>query len=184
MVHDLSQDTAAPAAGKSTDARPRQAVAGLMPPELAEATIRECFPSVIARGRPLCKAAAACMRTIVLAPLGWFLLALLFPWRIAPVFERRYTLTNRRLMVRKGWSGRPGHEVKLDAIDDVRLVEGSLDPFYRAGDLEVLSGGHPVLTLHGVPDPESFRQAVLNAVRAWVPGKAKGPFLPASAVKV
>ena len=63
MVHDLSQDTAAPAAGKSTDARPRQAVAGLMPPELAEATIRECFPSVIARGRPLCKAAAWPRRT-------------------------------------------------------------------------------------------------------------------------
>jgi len=47
----------------------------------------------------------------------------------------------------------------------------------------VLSQGKPVLTLRGVGGPEAFRHAVLDAVRAWVPGKAKGVFLPASAVK-
>jgi hypothetical protein len=37
------------------------------------------------------------------------------------------------------------------------------------------------LKLAGVPEPEGFRHAVVNAVKAWVPGKATGPFIPASA---
>ena len=40
------------------------------------------------------------------------------------------------------------------------------------------------MTLPGVPDPESFRQAIFNARNAWVPGMAKRlPFLAASAAK-
>ena len=54
---------------------------------------------------------------------------------------------------------------------------------YLSGTLEVLSKGQVALTLPGVPEPEGFRHAVVNAVKAWVPGKATGPFQPASAVK-
>ena len=63
---------------------------------------------------------------------------------------------------------------------DVRLVPGSIDPFYFSGTLEVLSGGAVKMTLAGVPEPEGFRVAVVNAVKAWVPSKATGPFIPAS----
>ena len=36
----------------------------------------------------------------------------------------------------------------------------------------------------GVPEPEGFRHAVINAVKAWVPGKAAmDGFVPASATK-
>ena len=59
----------------------------------------------------------------------------------------------------------------------------SYDIFYRSGDLQVLSGGKEVLKLTGVPEPESFRHAIVNAVKAWVPEKANGPFIPASATK-
>ena len=47
MVEDLSQrvDMGPPVAGKP--AAPRQAVAGLMPPQLGEARIRETFPSIL-----------------------------------------------------------------------------------------------------------------------------------------
>jgi hypothetical protein len=68
----------------------------------------------------------------------------------------------------------------LADIDDVRVVPDSVDAFYRAGDLEVLSRGQVVMKLPGVPEPESFRHSILNAVRAWVPDKAKGPWVPAS----
>jgi hypothetical protein len=181
MVHDLSQDTAPPAAGGSG---PRQAVAGLMPPQLGEAMIRECWPSVVARGGGIAHVAAALMKTVVLAPLGWLLLGPLFVLRIAPFICRRYTLTNRRLMIRKGLRPSPVQELPLDKIDDVRLGPGGVDPFFRCGDLEVVSNGQVALKLRGVPEPDSFSHAIVNAVRAWVPGKAKGPFQPASAVKL
>jgi hypothetical protein len=178
MVHDLSQDTTAVANGQ----KPRQAVAGLMPPQLAEAMIREVWPSVHGISAGIAGLSAMFMRSIFLAPLGWMLNGLLFARKLAPFLCQRYTLTNRRLMVRRGWKPVPVQEIPLADIDDVRLIADTYDPFYRSGDLQVLSGGKEVLKLAGVPEPESFRQAIINAVRAWGgPDKLKGPFIPASA---
>jgi hypothetical protein len=171
-------DGAAPAAVN------RQAVTGVVPPQLAEARIREAWPSVTARGAGLPRLARALMRSIVLAPLGWLLLAPLFALRIAPFVCKRYTLTNRRVMVQRGWKPAPVKEVPLADVEDVRLVEDTRDDFYRSATLEVVSKGQVVMTLPGVPEPEGFRRAVLNAVAAWVPGKSAGAFVPASAVKV
>jgi hypothetical protein len=184
MVHDLSQDTTppTPADGKAP-AVPRQAVAGLTPPELAEALIREAWPSAVTHAG-LAVLAQKLIRSIFLAPLGWLLLAPSFLKLLLPFApKRRYTLTNRRLMIQDGFKPRPVHEVALADIDEVRLVPDSYNPFYHAGDLEVVSKGQVVLKLPGVPEPEGFRHAVVNAVKAWVPGKASGPFQPASAVK-
>jgi hypothetical protein len=212
MVLDQSQLTSPPStnnAGQKGEPAPRQAVAGLMPPQLGEAMIREVWPSVLAYAHGPSKAAAALMRTIILAPFGWLILGLgVFPiavgladvtllvlppgWLLLiPAFRRkfgrsfqvcrRYTLTNRRLMIRKGLRPSTREEVPLSDIDDVRVVPESLDAFYRAGDLEVISKGQVVIKLPGVPEPESFRHSILNAVKAWVPEKAKGPWVPASA---
>jgi hypothetical protein len=123
------------------------------------------------------------IKTVVLAPLGWLLLLPLFGKRLLPGLSKRYTLTNRRLMVQRGLRPKPAQEIALADIDEVRLVDGSFDPFYLSGTLEVISKGQVALTLPGVPEPEGFRHAVVNAVKAWVPGKATGPFQPASAVK-
>jgi hypothetical protein len=72
-------------------------------------------------------------------------------------------------------------EVALDAIDDVRILDDSNSEFFRAGTLEIVSAGKVVLRLPGVPEPNSFRHAIVNATRAWVPGKADGAFVPAKA---
>jgi hypothetical protein len=180
MVHDLSQQVQPNNDPKATG--PRQAVAGLMPPELGECMIREAFPTVL-DNPGLGKLGQRLVRTIILAPLGWLILAPLYFKKILPFLSKRYTLTNRRLMVRRGLKPRPREEIKLEEIDDVRIDPASLDAFYHSGTLEVLSGGQVKLRLAGVPEPEGFRHAILNAVKAWVPGKAKGPFQPASAVK-
>lgn len=177
MVHDLSQDATAPLNGKQA---PRQAVAGLMPPQLGEAMIREVWPTIRSVSAGLAGLSAKLIRSVFLAPLGWMLNGLLFGRKFAPVLCQRYTLTNRRLMVQRGWKPAPVQEVALTDIDDVRLLADSYDPFYRSGDLQVLSGGKEVLKLIGVPEPESFRQTIVNAVKAWGgPDKLKGPFVPA-----
>jgi hypothetical protein len=151
-----------------TDRR-KQAVNGLIPPELDEAVIRvtwpsvAAFPGVAATGRLL-------MRTVVLAPLGWLLLAPVYFLKVLPGMSRRYVLTNRRVMSLHG--KKPVHEVALADIEDVRIQPDGNTPFYRAANLEILSKGAVATTLRGVAGPEAFRQAILNACKAWVPGKA------------
>ena len=158
-------------------------VTGVIPPQLAEGRIREAWPSVAAV-RMLAKIGRALTGTIVLAPLAWLLMSGFYFGKLLPFFMRRYTLTNRRLMIRKGWSGKVGDEVALADIDDVRLEQDANSEFFRAGTLGIVSGSSTVMTLYGVPEADSFRIAILNARNAWVPGKAKTlPFIAASAVK-
>jgi hypothetical protein len=161
----------------------RQAVTGVVPPEVGEAIIREVWPTLAAVSPGITTLAHKLMSTIVLAPVGWLLLAPLFLLRLAPGICRRYTLTNRRLMIQRGLKPSPVQTLDLREIDDVRVIESTRDPFYHSGSLEVLSGGKVVMTLPGVPEPEGFRRTVRNAVTAWVPGKPAGPFLSASAAK-
>jgi hypothetical protein len=152
----------------------KQAVTGVMPPQLGEAIIREVWPSVTDAQPALATLCEKMQRTIVLAPLAWLLLAPLYFKKVLPFLAKRYTLTNRRLMIRRGLKPSPSHEVALADIDDVRLVPNSLSAFYRSATLEVLAKGQVAMTLSGVPEPESFRHAVLHACRAWAPRKPPG----------
>lgn len=143
----------------------QQAISGVIAPELAEGLIRETYASVASH------AAAASLgkmltRTIILAPLAWLVMAGPYFGKLAPFLMRRYTLTNRRLMIRAGWKGSPIKEVPLEQIDEVRLVRDANSDFFRAANLEIISDGRYVLTLHGVPDPEGFRHAILDSRNA------------------
>jgi hypothetical protein len=155
-----------------------QVVAGVVPPQLGEALIREKFPSVAA-----IPAVATLGRTLICsiigAPLGWALMLPFYFMKILPGLARRYTLTNRRLMIRRGLKPVPSAEVKLSEIDDVRMVKDANSAFFRAANLEIVSDGKVILTLPGVPDAEAFRIGVLNACKAWAPGRIKPVFVPA-----
>jgi len=182
----MSTSTSGSIPGGEAPAPPRpglnQPVTGVVPPHLAEANIRYTWPSVTGTSPGLARLGRALIRTIVLAPLAWLMLAPFYFKKVLPFLATRYTLTNRRLMIQRGVSRKAKEQVALSEIDDVRLVEDSYDPFYRAATLEVLSGGKVVLTLKGVPEPEAFRQSILNALFAWVPGKSRAlPMIPASA---
>jgi hypothetical protein len=165
----------------------QQAVTGVVPPQQGEAKIREAWPSV-ARVPAVANLGRLLTRTIILAPLAWLLMGMYYFAKIGipfPFTARRYTLTNRRLMIRTGWKGKVRQEVALGDIDDVRLVTDANSNFFRAGTLEIVSRGQVVMTLPGTPEPDSFRIAILNACNAWVPGRVSKavPFQPASAVK-
>jgi hypothetical protein len=158
-------------------------VTGVIPPERAEAPIREVYPSV-ARIPAIAGIGRALTKTIVLAPLAWLLMSLAYFSKVLPIFMRRYRVTNRRLQIRKGWSGKVSESVPLEEIDEVVVVPDSNSDFFRAGTLEILHGKEIVLRLRGVPEPYSFRWAILNARNAWVPGKASTlPFISAASAK-
>lgn len=161
----------------------QQVVTGVIPPELAEARIREVWPSV-QRAKGLASLGKMLTCTIILAPLAWMMMAGAYFGKLLPFFMTRYTLTNRRLMVRKGWSGTPAQEVPLDRIDRVEVVPDDNTDFFRAATLKVYSGNTVILELPGVPEAEAFQRAIENARNAWVPGKIKNlAFVPASATK-
>jgi uncharacterized membrane protein YdbT with pleckstrin-like domain len=158
-----------------------QAIAGMTPPQIGEAKIREAWPSV-ARSPAIASLGKMLTRTIVLAPLAWLIMALVYFGKLLPFAATRYTLTNRRIMIRKGLKGKPKLEVPLADIDDVRVVTDANSTFFRAGTIEIIKNGQVLLALPGVPEPDSFRHAILNARNAWVPGKASTlPFIAASA---
>jgi hypothetical protein len=193
MDQDARQQQTAAAASNDTAPKQKpplfhQAVTGVTPPMMGEAPIRECWPTMLAIQPGLARLARACFRAVfpvnvLLAPLGWLALAPLFPLKFAPVICRRYTLTNRRLMIQKGWKPTPFQEVALADVENVRIIDDTYDDFYLSADIEVVAGGKVALTLPAVPEPEGFRHAIVNAIRAWAPGKLKAPFQPASAMK-
>jgi hypothetical protein len=157
----------------------KQAVTGLVPPQLGEAMIRDVWPSVIGYWAAAADLAARLSDTIVLRPVAWiFLLGPLFLVKIFPFAAKRYILTNRRLMLARFGRRNPYREITLEEIQDVRTVPGSYHPYYRAATLEVFSKGQVAFHLYGVPEPESFRLAILNACQAWAPTKPKGVMPP------
>jgi hypothetical protein len=148
---------------------------GVASPQQGEANIRTVWPSVAAYPGPASLARAS-YRTIIFAPIGWLVLAPLYFKKLLAVLPgmsglaTRYRLTNRRLMICKGFNGTPVKEVPLDQIKDVKLVTDANSDFFVAGTLEVIdANGQTVLSLPGVPEAESVQHAILQAAAAWGP---------------
>jgi hypothetical protein len=154
-------------------------VTGVTPPQIREAMIRTAWPSLAAY--PVGGLGRRLIQSYVLAPLGWFLMLPFYFMKVLPVKGMRYVLTNRRLMIQRGWSRRVEAEVPLAEIDDVRLVRDDNSFFFNSGTLEIIAKGQVRLTLPAVKEPEVFRHAIRNACMAWVPEKAKEwlKFIPA-----
>ncbi|MGF1578385.1 MAG: PH domain-containing protein [Gemmataceae bacterium] len=162
------------------DVRP-QAVTGLVPPQQGEAVIREKWPMCVVRYPGIGTIGRVLTQTMILAPIGWLLMAPCFLLKIAPWFMRRYTLTNKRVRIRKGWAGTSSEndEVLLESIDDIVVKTDPNSDYWRTATLEIISNGMVKLSLPGTPEPESFKHAILNACHALVPAKANIPFIPA-----
>ncbi|MCS6977284.1 MAG: PH domain-containing protein [Gemmatales bacterium] len=170
-----------------------QPVMGIVPPSVAEARIAERWPTVAAY--PFVSKPAAALQTLakglivsilklhwllaailmifvlplsfLIALAAWLMLAPFFFAKILPGFMTRYVLTNKRLMVQRGWSRRIVKEVPLTEMDKVQVVAGSEQPFYTSADLEILSNGKVLLRLPGVDEYEQFRVQIENAYIAW-----------------
>jgi len=152
-----------------------QAVTGVVPPQQQEAMIREVWETTAANG-PAMTMARKLIGTIVLAPIGWLLLAPLWGKRFLGFLPGlsfltvKFTLTNRRLMIRKGMKPHATAEIPLNQIGEVRIQTDSNSDFYSTADLEVQrKDGSIAFTMKGVPEPESFRQAILQSRDAWGP---------------
>jgi hypothetical protein len=151
--------------------------------EQIERRIREVWPTV-ARAPAIAGIGKMLNNTILLAPLGWLIMSVVYFGKVLPFISIRYRLTDKKIAIVRGWSGSVSQAIALHDIDDVRLDPSSVDQFFRSADLQVISGGKVEMTLTAVPDAESFRHMILDSRNAWAPGKVKTlPFIAASSVK-
>jgi len=151
------------------------AISGVVPPQIQEAMIREVWATVDAN-RGVTALARWLIKSIALAPLGWLIL---FPFWLKrflgflpglSFLTTKYTLTNRRVMIRKGMKAHPVKELPLDQVGDVKVITDDNSEFYATGHLQVFrKDGSSALLMEGVPEPESFRQSILQAATAWGP---------------
>ena len=151
-----------------------QAVTGVASSR-SEALIREIWPSVTT-SPAAAGLAKRLQRSIFLAPIGWLVLAPVWGAHLLgflPGLGRlavRYRLTNKRLAVCTGFPPKVSREVSLDRIHNVKLITEDETGFYLAATLEMLDDkGATIFTLPGVPEPESVRNSIMQAVTAWGP---------------
>ena len=158
----------------------KQAIAGVSPPEQDEITIMVVWPSVAFRGlgRLLGRLYSIRFPDIYIFRLGNLFALLTIPLalmlyfsRIAPFAGRRYTLTNRRVVVQTGLTGsmiEGATSIPLDSFDDIRVQQRPGDRWYDAGNLEFYHGDTKVGQLVGVSRPDSFRATCLKAHSGFV----------------
>ena len=89
-------------------------------------------------------------------------------FRVAPFVGARYTLTNRRVIVERGWSHTAERWVDLDRFNRIEVVRLPGQRWYDAGDLVFYNDNTETFRLPGVSRPEAFRQVCLKAHHARV----------------
>jgi hypothetical protein len=154
-----------------------QSVAGIMPSDLAEVTCKVVWPTIGATRAGRLVGQLADVRI----GLGRFftvgkLLALatipvsvaVFGWQLMPYVCRRYAVTNRRIIIRKGLKPIDERWIDLDEFEtiDVEILPGQR--WLHTGDLIFRHAGQEVLRLSGVSRPEIFRRVCLSAREALV----------------
>lgn len=155
----------------------QQAITGVTPAELAEAHVTTVWPSI-------CMYRSGCF-------LGrWFsvrwpdvyifrfghLVALaaiphavaLYFWRLLPRVGTCYRLTNRRIVVQRGFCGGDGESLPWDGFDAIEVDVRPGQAWFQAGDLVFRQQGVERFRLAGVPRPEVVRQTCLKSRLAYV----------------
>jgi membrane protein YdbS with pleckstrin-like domain len=154
-----------------------QAITGVSPAQTRETTVMTVWPSnaSFAVGRMLGQLYNIKFPDIYIFRLGNLIALLsipvalvLFFMRVAPYVGRRYTLTNRRLVVYKGLMIEEDRSVALDRFDTVQIEVQPGQEWYDAGDLVFSLGKNETFRLEGVSRPESFRQACIKSNMAYV----------------
>ena len=102
-----------------------------------------------------------CLLSIPLAILLYFR-------RIGPFVATRYRLTNRRIVVERGLSGKEDRSIGLDQFDQIDLEIQPGQEWYDAGDLVFMQNKMERFRLPGVSRPQAFRQTCLKAHQAYI----------------
>jgi len=154
----------------------KQAISGVSPPAASESTIMMVWPSMgrTPFGQTLgrlysIKAGIGHILTvgnlIALASIPQALA--LFFLALNPFTCLRYRLTNRRVVVEKGYKATVEKEVSLDNFDTIEVEILPGQEWFPCSNLVFLKGKVETFRLDGVPHAEGFRHTCLNAQRGY-----------------
>jgi hypothetical protein len=155
----------------------KRAIAGVVPAESNEVAVMTIWPSiaVFSLGRFLGKLCDLRWPDVYILRLGNLLALLSIPLalplyfcRILPSIGRRYTLTNRRVVIQTAITAIVFDAVDLDGFDSIEIDALPGQAWFDAGDLSFRRDGREVFRLGGVSWPEAFRQTCLKSHRAYV----------------
>lgn len=154
----------------------KQAISGVSPSALAESTVMMVWPSIgrTPFGQSLgrlysIKAGIGNILTvgnlIALASIPQALA--LFFLALNPLTCLRYRLTNRRVVVEKGYKATIDKEVSLDNFDTIEVESRPGQEWFPCSNLVFFKGKVETFRLDGVPHAEGFRHTCLNAQRGF-----------------
>jgi hypothetical protein len=147
---------------------------GVAPPELGEVNAMTVWPSIGSHplGRGIGRLCSNRLG-IGIFTLGnlWALATIpfslvLYFWLRMPYLCKRYTLTNRRVIVCRGLAPRDEKWIELDEFDSCELEIQPGQEWLRAGDIVFYHGEIELLRFAGVVRPYIFRNVCLTAQRA------------------
>lgn len=147
-----------------------QPIAGESPPELGEAPIMTVWPTIgsLPLGRWIGRLAS--IRTgwgpltigLLVVTLTIPLSLAAYSWLFLPGRCRRYAVTTRRVVIRRGWSAVEEKWISLDDFDRIVVDVRPGQQWLRCGDVVFCRGSTELLRLAGVRHPEVFRRACLK----------------------
>lgn len=155
----------------------KQAIAGVAPTEFGEVTVMTVWPSNAAYwlGRVHGRLYGIMWPDVYFFRLGRLIALLSIPGaigiyflKVLPVIGRRYTITNRRIIVERGLTSVPDKSVDLDRFDTIDIVVQPGQEWYEAGDLVFRLAGVETFRLEGVSRPEAFRACCLKSRMSFV----------------
>lgn len=88
--------------------------------------------------------------------------------RIAPVIGVRFRITNQRIAVLRGLSGKLDKSIEFDRFDSIETVVLPGQEWYDAGDLVFRQGNVETFRLEGVSRPHAFRQTCTKSRNSFV----------------
>jgi len=154
-----------------------QPIAGVTPAETAEATVTTVWPSIGAfpSGQVLGRLCDIRWPGIYIfqlgnlfALLGIPLALVLYFSRIAPGTAVRYVVTNRRIVVQRGFRWKESRSITFHAFDEIGVDVRPGQGWYPAGDLVMRQSGKEDFRLAGVSWPEGLRQTIVKSRTAFL----------------
>ena len=153
----------------------KQPIAGVSPAELGEVTVMTVWPSIAAypSGQFLGWLYSWKWPDVYIFRVGNLLALLSIPhalalyvYRILPWVGIRYTLTNRRIVVRRGLTGVDHKSIDLDRFNSIDIDVKWGQAWFHAGDLVFKLNGVETFRLPGVSRPEAYRSTCLHSQRS------------------
>ncbi|MEM8771290.1 MAG: PH domain-containing protein [Pseudomonadota bacterium] len=81
-------------------------------------------------------------------------------------------VTDRRLVIKRGWLSRSTEELSLNSVEEVNVRQGFWGRFLGFGQLKISGTGAGDLATPNIADPVGFRTAISDARSRFLPAKA------------